>query len=246
MWVKTIRPILDWLDLAAVTDQNDAQGALTQLHAFLAQRQLPANGRLPPERELCRLLGVTRTALRKALATLEAEGQVWRHVGKGTFVGSRPAEELTDVAKITGRTNPVEVMRARLLIEPEIARLAALNATARDVEEMRLCMAKSRTADTWRQYESWDNRLHRVVAESTQNHLLLALFDMLNSVRRAVAWGRLRHNKLRPDPDHHSFAEHEVLVDAIAERDMDRAAEAMRRHLDSVERNLLQRRVAAE
>jgi DNA-binding FadR family transcriptional regulator len=234
------------LNLVAMIDENDAQGALTQLRAYLAQWQLPVNGRLPPERELCRLLGVPRTALRKALSTLEAEGQVWRHVGKGTFVGSRPVEDLTDIAKITGRTSPVEVMRARQLIEPEIARLAALNATGRDIEEMRLCMAKSRAADTWRQYESWDNRLHRVVAESTQNHLLLALFDMLNSVRRAVAWGRLRHNKLRPDPDHHSFAEHEALVDAIAERDMDRAADAMRRHLDSVERNLLQRRVAAE
>jgi DNA-binding GntR family transcriptional regulator len=65
-------------------------------------------------------------------------------------------------------------------------------------------------------------------------------------VRRAVAWGRLRHDKLRPDPDHHSFAEHEALVDAIAERDTDRAAEAMRRHLESVERNLLHRRFAAD
>lgn len=230
----------------ALIEENDAQSALTQLRAYLTQQRLPVNGRLPPERELCRLLGVTRTALRHALATLEAEGQLWRHVGKGTFVGSRPVEDLTDIAKITGRTNPVEVMRARQLIEPEIARLAALNATGRDIEEMRQCMAKSRTADTWRQYESWDNQLHRVVAESTQNHLLLALFDMLNSVRRAVAWGRLRHNKLRPDPDHHSFAEHETLVEAIAERDMDRAAEAMRRHLESVERNLLQRRPAAE
>ena len=226
--------------------EYDAQSALTQLRAYLAQRQLPVNGRLPPERELCRVLGVSRTALRKALAALEAEGQLWRHVGKGTFVGSRPIEDLTDIATITGRTNPVEVMRARQLIEPEIARLAALNATGRDIEEMRLCMAKSRSADTWRQYESWDNRLHRVVAESTQNHLLLALFDMLNSVRRAIAWGRLRHNKLRPDPDHHSFAEHEALVEAIAERDMDRAAQAMRRHLESVERNLLQRRSAGE
>ncbi len=230
----------------SIVEEYDAQSALTQLRAYLAQRQLPVNGRLPPERELCRVLGVTRTALRKALAALEAEGQLWRHVGKGTFVGSRPIEDLTDIATITGRTNPVEVMRARQLIEPEIARLAALNATGRDIEEMRLCMAKSRAADTWRQYESWDNRLHRVVAESTQNHLLLALFDMLNSVRRAIAWGRLRHNKLRPDPDHHSFAEHEALVEAIAERDMDRAAQAMRRHLESVERNLLQRRPTGE
>lgn len=227
-------------------EANDAQSALTQLRAYLAQQQLPLNSRLPPERELCALLGVTRTALRKALATLEGEGQLWRHVGKGTFVGHRPVEDLTDVRVITSRTNPLEVMRTRQLIEPEIARLAALNATAADVAEMRLCMAKSRAAASWRHYESWDNRLHRVIAESTQNKLLLALFDTLNSVRRAVVWGRLRHNKPKPDPDHHSFAEHEALVAAIEERDMTRAAEAMRRHLGSVEDKLLTRGAAAD
>ena len=218
---------------------------LDRLKAFIAEGDYQLNSRLPPERELCGLLGVKRTALRKALGTLEFEGQLWRHVGKGTFMGSRPDEDLTDIRTITGRTNPVEVMRTRQLIEPEIARLAALNATGRDVEEMRLCMAKSRAAESWRQYESWDNRLHRVIAESTQNNLLLALFDTLNSVRRAVVWGRLRSNKLKPDPNHHSFAEHEALVEAIAERDMERAAENMRRHLESVERNLLNRRAAA-
>lgn len=226
--------------------ESEGQSALTQLRAYLAQRQLPLNSRLPPERELCQQLGVTRTALRHALATLESEGQLWRHVGKGTFVGSRPIEDLTDIRTITTRTNPVEVMRTRQLIEPEIARLAALSATAADIDEMRLCMAKSRAAGTWRVYESWDNRLHRVIAESTQNKLLLALFDTLNSVRRAVAWGRLRHNTTKPDPDHHSFAEHEALVDAISERDMDRAAVCMRAHLETVERNLLNLRPAAE
>ena len=230
----------------AVIEENDAQSALTQLRAYLAQQQRPVNSRLPTERELCRALGVTRTAVRKALATLEAEGQLWRHVGKGTFVGTRPIEDLTDIATITGRTNPVEVMRTRELIEPEIARLAALNATGRDIEEMRLCMAKSRSAETWRQYESWDNRLHRVVAQATGSTLLLALFDTLNAVRRAVVWGRLRPNKPQPAADHHSFTEHAEIVTAIAERDMDRAAAAMRRHLESVERNLLRPRAAAE
>ena len=70
-------------------EENDAQSALIQLRAYLAQQRLPVNSRLPPERELCRALGVTRTAVRNALATLEAEGQLWRHVGKGTFVGTR-------------------------------------------------------------------------------------------------------------------------------------------------------------
>ncbi len=226
--------------------ENEGQGALTQLRAFLAQHELEMDDRLPPERELCGKLGVTRTALRNALATLEAEGQLWRRVGKGTFVGTQPIDDFADIATITSRTNPADVMSARRLIEPELARVAALNATAADIDEMRVCLAKSEAAANWRQYESWDNRLHRVVAQATGNTLMLDLFDTLNAVRRAVVWGRLRPNKPRPAPDHHSFAEHAEIVAAIAERDLDRAAAAMRRHLESVERNLLRPRVAAE
>jgi len=197
----------------------------------LAQHQLATDSRLPPERELCKRLGVSRAALRKSLATLESEGQLWRHVGKGTFVGSRPVEDFIDIRRITSQTNPVEVMRTRELIEPELARLAALNATAQNIAEMRRCMAASRAAETWREYESWDNHLHRTIAESTGNTLLLALFDTLNAVRRAVVWGRLRDNKPKPDPDHHSFTEHEAVVEAILAGDAEAAENAMRAHV---------------
>src|SRR3546814_2211359 len=77
-------------------------------------------------------------------------------------------------------------MQARLLIEPQIAREAALNATAGDIGELTQCMLASRHAQTWRQYENCDNRLHRAVAEAAHNTVLLALFDTLNAVRRAV------------------------------------------------------------
>src|SRR3546814_15212388 len=87
---------------------------------------------------------------------------------------------------------------------------------------MRLCLKRSRAATNWRQYENWDNRLHRVIAESTQNNLLLALLDTLNAVRRAVAWGRLRANKVKPDPDHHRFADHDALVAAIEDLVLER------------------------
>ncbi|HSD35717.1 MAG TPA: FadR/GntR family transcriptional regulator [Alphaproteobacteria bacterium] len=212
---------------------------LSRLRAYLDGGGLPVDSRLPPERELSRSLGVSRAGLRQALAVLEAEGQIWRHVGKGTFVGTRPISTVSDLDAMVRRTNPAEVMRTRLLIEPEVARLAAVNATPAQIAEMRNCMSRSRAAATWRQYESWDNRLHRTVAEATQNALLVSLLDTLGAVRRAVAWGRLRVSKVKPEPDHHSFAEHEAIVAAIAERDRERAAEAMRRHLETVERNLL-------
>jgi DNA-binding FadR family transcriptional regulator len=229
-----------------MTDDITDATALSRLRAYLAQIEMPLDSRLPPERELAESLGVTRAGLRKALAVLEGENQIWRHVGKGTFIGSRPIESMADVAAITRRTNPAEVMRTRLVLEPEVARMAALNATSAHIAEMRLCMQRTREAQTWRQYEAWDNRLHRVIAESTQNSLLLALLDTLNAVRRAVVWGRLRADKVKPAPNHHSFDDHEAIVAAIEDRDMNRAAAAMRGHLENVERNLLRPRPAAE
>ncbi|MGF1627453.1 MAG: FadR/GntR family transcriptional regulator [Alphaproteobacteria bacterium] len=224
-------------------DGSDDNAALIQLRAYLAQRDLQPNAQLPAEREFAVQLGTTRGALRKALAQLEAEGQVWRHVGKGTFVGGRPVEEPGSLAEITGSTNPSEVMRARILFEPELAREAALHATDADIRQMRACLARSRDAESWRQYESWDNTLHRTIALAARNPVLLALFDHLNAIRRAVVWGRLRAERAGPPSSHHSFREHEIVVAAIADRDMDGAAEAMRDHLNSVAFNLLNGRL---
>lgn len=224
---------------------DEGQGALTQLRAYLAQNRQPENARLPSERVLCEVLGVSRGELRKSLAILEAEGAIWRHVGKGTFLGARPVQELSTVGGIADLTNPREVMRARLLFEPLLAGEAALNASAADFEEMGRCLVAARRVESWRQYENWDNRLHRAVAEAAGNPVLLALFDLLNAVRRTVVWGRLRPQPERPPTDHHSFAEHEAIVAAIRERDVAGATGAMRAHLVRVAQKLIDVQSAA-
>ena len=224
-------------------DDRD-EATLVQLRAWLTRHDFAPDTRLPPERELCEMLGVSRGNLRKALARLEAEGQLWRHVGKGTFVGARRIEVMS-LADIDRATNPAEVMRTRLLIEPMIAREAALNATSLHVEALRRCVERTRAATTWRQYETADNELHRRIAEAANNRLLLALFDALNAVRRAVVWGMLRAGNERPPPDHHSFAEHERIIAAIERRDLDGASRAMHLHLRAVERSLVEPNPAA-
>jgi DNA-binding FadR family transcriptional regulator len=225
---------------------DGGHAALVQLQAFLAQMDLSGETRLPAERELCESLGVSRGDLRKALMVLEKDRRIWRHVGKGTFVGSGPVEETIGISEIAGRTNPADVMRARLIIEPEIAREAALHATLDDIAAMRQSIAHTRVAATWRQYENVDNLLHRQIAQASRNNVLLGLFDVLNAVRRTVVWGRLRSDGTHPPADHHSFADHEHIVEAIADRDMSGAAAAMRLHLQQVERRLIPIREAAE
>jgi DNA-binding FadR family transcriptional regulator len=225
---------------------DTADGALTQLRAWLAQRELPPGGKLPPERALCDLLGVSRGELRKALAVLEQDGELWRHVGKGTFIGLRPAEEVISIGAIAARSNPREVMQARLLVEPMLAREAALNATAGHLDQMRRCIRASREAATWRHYENCDNRFHRTVAEASGNTVLTALFDQLNAIRRAVVWGRLRAQGDGPPRGHHSFTEHDRILAALAERDREAAGRAMLEHLLTVQDNLLRQSQAAE
>ena len=219
---------------------GETQGVLTQLRAYLAHEGRLAGARLPPERHLAEELGVSRGTLRRALADLEAEGLIWRHVGRGTFVGNRPVETVQDLTEVARRTNPAGVMEARLALEPELARLAAVHATPADLDELAECVRESRGVGDWRSYEYWDNRLHRAVAQAGANIVLLALFDSLNTIRRTVTWGRLRRFSARPDHTHHSFAEHDRLVRAVADRDPMAAADAMRLHLRSVRDHLLQ------
>lgn len=228
---------------------DDSHGVLVQLRAYLAQRGLEMNSRLPPERELCRFVGASRGQLRKALAVLEREGAVWRHVGKGTFVGEAAIADTYDLAAIARCTNPSEVMRARLVIEPVLAGEAAHNGSHADIDALRRCAEESRSADSWRHYEAFDNRLHKLVAEAAQNRVLGAMFDVLSGIRRTVVWGLLRDETHRPPPDHHSFVEHDLIVDAIERRDRAGASAAMLAHLVSVERYLFagaRQREAAE
>lgn len=214
------------------------QTALKALKSYLSERQLAMNERLPPERQLCLEIGLSRARLRKALALLEAEGLIWRHVGRGTFIGTKPVINLSDIEFLSNQTSPTEVMEARLAVEPQMARLASLHGTASNFAEMRRCNRMCRAAREWRIYEAWDNNFHQAIASATYNKLLISLFDTLNIVRRSTVWGQLRSTKL-PPADHDSFKEHDAIYDAIAGRNPDLAAECMRIHLRTVRDRVL-------
>lgn len=204
--------------------------ALSRLRGYIERGGLGAGDRLPPERALIDELGLSRGALRRALATLEREGAIWRHVGKGTFVAGAdaPGAEL-------GRTmTPPRMMQARLCIEPALAREAALHATARDMAAMGRVLDRAEAAASWPDYEAQDDAFHQAVAAACDNALLAALFDELNAVRRAVTWGAVARRSARPPSDHTSHAEHRRIAAAIAERDAEEAAARMRGHLKSV------------
>lgn len=215
--------------------------ALTRLRDRLLKSERAGSVRLPAERNLAEELGVSRRALRQALDILEAEGRVWRHVGQGTFVGSRPRVNPARSDLIATRTHPAEVMVVRLLLEPQIAAHAALYATPTDISRLRECARKTAAAPDLETFELWDTRLHLAIAEATHNALLLALFAAVLDIRKTTEWGKLKAASFNPEHHRTYSGDHQRLIDAIGERDAPAAEEAMRQHLDSVEEHLFRR-----
>jgi DNA-binding FadR family transcriptional regulator len=204
--------------------------------ALLAERE-DATGRLPPERSIAAELGLTRAAVRKTLDRLQAEGRILRQVGRGTFLRRDGPESAID--DIKRRTSPREAMQARLLIEPDLAGLAAVNATVEQIGSLRALTATMRRVEDWSDYELLDGRFHREIAEAAGNKLLLSVHDLVNEVRRAVIWAWLDTRPAGPAADYSSFAEHEAILDAITRRDRQGAAEAMRAHLRTTSLKLI-------
>jgi GntR family transcriptional regulator, uxu operon transcriptional repressor len=209
-----------------------------RLRRHIAETGYEHNQRLAPERDLAVAFGVSRGELRKALAELEHDGLIWRHVGRGTFIGARPVHNLDDVAYLETLARPIKVIEARLAVEPELARLSAIHGTKVDFDDIALCSRLCREARDWRTYEAWDTKFHLAIARATHNKVLFHLFETLNVVRRSIVWGQLRESTL-PPRDHASFGEHDSIMRAIASRDGATARSLMRAHLRSVRDRVL-------
>lgn len=211
---------------------GNSHSALEQLRQLIEQH--PHEGQpLPTERDLVLRLGTGRREIRRALDVLVEEGRIWRKQGKGTFIGPKAPAQPLSLQAMPKQSNLLEVMEARLQIEPGLAKYAALRATPEQIQLMwrlldRMTQLDAEDAD---QIELWDSAFHRAIADAAGNRLLLGLFDAVDAIRRDPSWQAVRdkaRNQERLDIyDHH----HRRIVEHIAARQPLEAARVMREHL---------------
>lgn len=218
---------------------GNKQDAIKLLRDFIKTGQYEDQERLPPERDLVEKLGVSRAFLRKSLAVLESEGLIWRHVGRGTFVGSRPLDRPKESFIVVDFTNPAEIMEARLVLEPKIAAIAALRARPDDIARMEKAHEKSQLVLAPTDFEIWDGVLHVAISKAAGNTLLISFYDALTSLRDDKIWGRLKEASWSQKRQHLYCRQHRNLIDAINERNAVKAKKIMQKHLEDVQRNLL-------
>ena len=202
-----------------------------QIRSLIAAEEFPAGSRLPAERELAKRFGVSRPSLREALIALEVEGYVDVRPGSGVVVLT---SNITTPENLS-EEGPLEVLRARSVIEGAIAAEAAKDIRPKDIaalEEILLQMEHQATDELTRM--AADRQFHRYIASKLGNkpilRLVTGLFDQGYSplARRfathfdnAKSWATV-------------LAEHRKIVAALAARHPEEARKAMRDHLRKV------------
>ena len=209
---------------------------VAHIRRLILNGELHRGARLPPERELMRSLGVSRTSVRGGLQALVAKGVVVTRHGAGTFVADGPpvldSEPLSMLAALHGFTR-AEMFEARRTLEVGVAGLAAERATGDDLaamsEEVTGMFASVSDPQTFLVH---DIRFHRAVAAASDNPILASIVEMVSALFYEQ---RKQTADLSRNP--RSVAEmHRQIYQAIRDHDRGRAQELMFEHLSRAER----------
>lgn len=226
-------------------DRVASRAGAARLRHFILQGieegSLPPGERLPTEREFVARFTVARSAVRRTLAALEAEGRIARFVGRGTFVVAPPPAEDEAPGDAPLDASPAELMEARLLIEPTLVETVVTKATSLDLERMERCLAAAEAALTIDEFERHDNALHEAIVAATHNHFLIGIYARVMTLRQNAEWGKLKERSMTAQRRQAYQREHRQIVAALRERDAARARAAMTAHLRHIRRNMFEK-----
>ena len=210
-----------------------SEGVVKHLRGMIHHGELRPGDRLPPERDLAKLLGVSRPTLRAGIRSLAAVGVLESRQGAGTFVVKGDESPVLDssslslMASLHGFTSE-EMFEARRALEMAIAGLAAERATGEQLASLAEEMAGMYASlELPEDYLIHDMRFHQMVAAASGNRILTALMNMV-----AATLFDVRRKTVRRAHDLKESAEmHREIYRAIRDRNAEEARNKMRAHL---------------
>lgn len=209
---------------------------VARVYELIKEQNLQPGGRLPPERELAKQLGVSRPALRAGLGSLISMGVLQSRQGAGTFIVDGPpaldSEPLRLLAQLHGFSYD-HMFETRSILEVGAAGLAAENATGDQLATMSEEIAEmyAALADP-QQFLVHDISFHRAVAAGSGNPTLATLVEMVS----AILYERRRDTIGRAHDFNEALDLHRRIYRAIRSRKPDEAREAMREHIIRAQR----------
>ena len=209
-----------------------------QLRALISAGELAVGSRLPAERDLARQLGVSRPSVREALIALEVEGWVEVRTGSGVYVLDRCSQASHAAARQpqipADEWGPLELIRARRVIEGEIAAIAATEAKGKHTTAMSRALAAMQSdADQGILPLEGDRDFHTAIVESCGNVVLIETVQRFWDSRRGPLFERLGGYFETFESWRAAITEHDAILQAIRSHDPAAARSAMHQHMDN-------------
>ena len=225
--------------------RSAAADAAEKIKALITEGSLVAGSRLPPERDLCLLLAVSRPTLREAIRSLAAMGVLQSRQGAGTYVTDLASLTLAEPLRFMIGLNSrslVELTDVRRLLESGAAEMAAREIRPDELDQLAAVIDELRLGTVHpARFIELDTTFHRVIHVAARNGLLLALLDGMSDLaeRSREITGR------EPGLLATAIRAHTAIYDALAAHDPPAARRAMLDHLDEI-REVLTRRLATD
>jgi DNA-binding FadR family transcriptional regulator len=226
--------------IQTVEYQRLYQQVAGQLGELIRQGEFLPGGRLPPERDLARQLGVSRPTVREAMIALEIAGLVEVRTGSGAYVRKAPQSGVLPFAPPDIGPSPFELIAARRLIEPEVAFAAAGCMHAGVLAGIAETLDMMRTGiEAGAGVEAADRLFHTRIAAATGNTVLASVVEQLwDSTFQPIFDGLSRRTGLS-DNQRAALIGHMGIFNALERGDGPGARQAMRDHLTEVETILM-------
>lgn len=224
------------MDIKPVSRKSIYEDIVLQIRSMIDRGELSPGNKLPPERKLAELFNVSRNTVREAIRTLAEKNILESRQGAGTFVRESEAESfVTSFAGAVLRKQPglKDVFEVRKLLEPEIAAMAARNASPDELTRMESLLAEQEQAiESGSPGGRIDQQLHQMLAQASGNEVMLAmvaaLHEEFSESRSDVLQSRERQEA--------SLAAHRAIIDAVRLGHVMQAEKAMRDHLEEIEK----------
>ena len=209
---------------------------INQIQALIENGRLKHGDQLPPERELAAIFKVSRHSVREAIRTLEEKKTLKSRPGSGTFVILEDEASVVDfLAKAIHREKITlsEIFQFRELLEPQIAGLAAQNATKEDIAALEhILEQQEKEFDNDVESKALDEKFHFVLSMATGNAVLLKVTELLNHIllkSRDENFQSTNRKKL-------SLKGHRLILDAVKKGDSKIANDLMVAHLKGIKK----------
>ncbi|MBI3914256.1 MAG: FadR family transcriptional regulator, partial [Chloroflexi bacterium] len=205
---------------------------MVQLADLIRDGEFKPGDRLPAERVLADRLRVSRATLREALRVMELQSLVVSRPGAGTFIVEQSAESLVQTLKQLALQ---DIFELRMILDPAIASLAALRASAKDIAKLdSILQQQERQIQRGKTGADADTHFHSALAEATHNRALIRLGNALVAI---LAPSRNAHLQ-SPQRAGTSLISHRSILNAIKAHSPRRAQEAMVEHVRAVDISL--------